>query len=151
LVQAACDRLVPDTEGLGIAKADVIIEAIIEKVEAKQDVFAMLEQKAKPDALLATNTSTIPLEVISKNLRNPGRVVGIHFFNPVALMQLVEVVSDPHTDPNVVAKAMTFVGKIDKLPLPVKSAPGFLVNRVLIPYLLESAQIYDEGVPGPVI
>lgn len=151
LVQAACDRLVPDIEGLGIPKADVIIEAIIENVQAKQDVFAMLEQNAKPDAMLATNTSTIPLELISKNLRNPGRVVGIHFFNPVALMQLVEVVSDPHTDPKVVATAMAFVGKIDKLPLPVKSAPGFLVNRVLMPYLLEAATMYEEGIPGPVI
>lgn len=151
LVQAACDRLVPDTEGLGIPKADVIIEAIIENVQAKQDVFAMLEQKAKPDAMLATNTSTIPLEIISKNLQNPGRIVGIHFFNPVALMQLVEVVSDPHTDPKVVATAMAFVGKIDKLPLPVKSAPGFLVNRVLMPYLLEAAAMFEEGIPGPVI
>lgn len=151
LVQAASDRLVPDTDGLGVTKADVIIEAIIENVEAKQKIFAMLEEKAKPDAVLATNTSTIPLEVISKNLNNPGRVVGIHFFNPVALMQLVEVVADPHTDPKVVAQATTFVGKIDKLPLPVKSSPGFLVNRVLMPYLLESAEIYFEGVPGPVI
>lgn len=151
LVQAACDRLIPDTVGLGIPKADVIIEAIIENVQAKQDVFAMLEQKAKPDAMLATNTSTIPLATISEKLQNPGRIVGVHFFNPVALMQLVEVVADPHTDPAVVEHAMAFVGKIDKLPLPVKSSPGFLVNRVLIPYLLESAQMYDEGIPGPVI
>lgn len=151
LVQAACDRLAPDVAGIGIAKADVIIEAIIENVAAKQEVFAMLEAKAKPHALLATNTSTIPLDIISKNLHNPSRVVGIHFFNPVAQMQLVEVVADPHTDHNVVEQAMAFVGKIDKLPLPVKSVPGFLVNRVLMPYLLESALIYSEGVPGPVI
>ncbi len=151
LVQAACDRLMPDTAGLGIAKADVIIEAIIENAAAKQDVFAMLEAKAKPDAILATNTSTIPLDVIGKNLKQPGRVVGIHFFNPVPLMPLVEVVSDPHTDPQVVANALAFVGKIDKLPLPVKSNPGFLVNRILIPYLFESGMMYQEGIPGPVI
>lgn len=151
LVQAACDRLAPDTVGMGIAHADVIIEAIIEDAAAKQAVFAMLEAKAKPGALLATNTSTIPLDIISKNLHNPRRIVGIHFFNPVSQMQLVEVVSDPHTDPHMIEQAMAFVGKIDKLPLPVQSVPGFLVNRVLMPYLLESAVIYAEGVPGPVI
>ena len=151
LVQAACDRLIPDLNGLGIAKADVIVEAIIENAAAKQDVFGMLEAKAKPNAILATNTSTIPLAAIGKNMQQPQRVVGIHFFNPVALMQLVEVVADPHTDKQVVADALAFVGKIDKLPLPVKSAPGFLVNRVLMQYLLESTMLYVEGVPGPVI
>lgn len=151
LVQAACDRLMPDISGLGIAKADVIIEAIIENAQAKQDIFATLESEAKPGAILATNTSTIPLSVISKNLKNPQRVVGIHFFNPVALMPLVEVVSDPHTDPQVVANSLAFVGKIDKLPLPVKSNPGFLVNRILIPYLAESGMMYQEGIPASVI
>jgi 3-hydroxyacyl-CoA dehydrogenase/enoyl-CoA hydratase/3-hydroxybutyryl-CoA epimerase len=151
LVQAACDRLVPDTTGFGIAKADVIIEAIIENAAAKQEVFGMLESTAKPNAILATNTSTIPLDVIGKNLKQPGRVVGIHFFNPVPLMPLVEVVSDPHTNPHVVANALAFVGKIDKLPLPVKSNPGFLVNRILIPYLFESGVMFQEGIPGPVI
>lgn len=151
LIQSACDRLVPDTAGLGITKADVIIEAIIENAAAKQAVFKDLELNAQPHAILATNTSTIPLAVIGEQMQNPGRVVGIHFFNPVALMQLVEVVSDAHTDQKVVADAMAFVGKIDKLPLPVKSVPGFLVNRVLLQYLLESALIYTEGVPGPII
>ncbi len=151
LVQAARDRLMPDIDGLGIAKADVIIEAIIENAQAKQDLFTLLETKAKPNAILATNTSTIPLATIGEKLKNPQRVVGIHFFNPVPLMQLVEVVADTNTDKQVVENAMVFVGKIDKLPLPVKSAPGFLVNRVLIEYLLESAALYLEGVPGPVI
>lgn len=151
LINAAKDRLMPDTLGLGIAKADVIIEAIIEDPKAKQDLFTMLETKAKATAILATNTSTIPLAIIGKNMQNPNRVVGIHFFNPVPLMPLVEIVSDTNTDPQTVASAMSFVGKIDKLPLPVKSSPGFLVNRVLIPYLLESAAVYEEGIPGPLI
>lgn len=151
LVQAACDRLMPDITGNGIDNADVIIEAIIENAVAKQDVFSMLETKAKSSAILATNTSTIPLDVIGKKLKHPERVVGIHFFNPVPLMPLVEVVADSHTDAQVVANAMTFVGKIDKLPLPVKSSPGFLVNRILIPYLFESALMYQEGIPAPVI
>lgn len=151
LIQAASDRLIPDVAGDSIPMADIIIEAIIENIEAKQQVFAMLEQKAKKDAILATNTSTIPLQDITKNLHHKERVVGIHFFNPVALMQLVEVVAAPNTSAKVLEQAMAFVGKIDKLPLPVKSAPGFLVNRVLIPYLLEAAQMYEEGIPGPVI
>lgn len=151
LVQAAKDRLIADPEGLGIPKADLIIEAIIEDATAKQQLFGKLAKIAKPEALLATNTSTIPLATISKNLPDPSRLVGIHFFNPVAQMQLVEVVSDPHTNPQVVANAMAFVGKIDKLPLPVLSVPGFLVNRVLMPYILESAEIYAEGVPGQII
>lgn len=151
LIQAARDRLIPDTAGLGVANADVIIEAIIEDVAAKQALFKTLEANAKPDAVLASNTSTIPLKVIGANLVNPQRVVGIHFFNPVALMQLVEVVYEPDTSPDVIARAMAFVSKIDKLPLPVRSMPGFLVNRVLIEYLLESALIYVEGVPGAAI
>jgi 3-hydroxyacyl-CoA dehydrogenase/enoyl-CoA hydratase/3-hydroxybutyryl-CoA epimerase len=151
LVQAARDRLMPDIAGVGIAKADVIIEAIIEDEQAKQNLFATLEAKAKPTAILASNTSTIPLAIIGKNLKNPSRVVGIHFFNPVPLMQLVEVVSDVNTDKQVVANALAFVGKIDKLALPVKSSPGFLVNRILIPYLIESAKIFESGVPPAII
>lgn len=151
LVQGVCDRLIPDITGTGIRKADVIIEAIIEDVQAKQELFANLEATAKPTAILATNTSTIPLAVIGQRLKQPQRVIGLHFFNPVPLMQLVEVVADDNTDPAMIANGTAFIGKIDKLPLPVKSAPGFLVNRILIPYLLESAIIYSEGVPGPVI
>ncbi len=151
LVQAARDRLISDINGTGIAKADVIIEAIIEDATAKQELFAKLEKLAKPTAVLATNTSTIPLATIGKNMSQPNRVVGLHFFNPVSIMQLVEVVSDDNTNPEVVANASAFVGKIDKLALPVKSSPGFLVNRILIPYLLESATIYQEGVAAAVI
>ncbi len=148
LINAAKDRLVPDPTGIGVRQADVIIEAIIEDPVAKQQLFASLEQQAKPEAILATNTSTIPLDVIGQGLQRPERIVGIHFFNPVPLMQLVEVVSSPNTDQMVLNNALAFVGKIDKLPLPVQSCPGFLVNRVLVPYMLEAAQMYAEGVPG---
>lgn len=148
LINAAKDRLVPDPTGMGVKQADVIIEAIIEDPAAKQQLFATLEKHAKPEAILATNTSTIPLDVIGQDLQRPERIVGIHFFNPVPLMQLVEVVSLPSTDKEVLNKALTFAGKIDKLPLPVQSCPGFLVNRVLVPYMLEAAEMYAEGVPG---
>lgn len=151
LVQAAMDRLSPDVEGYGIAHADVIIEAITEKLEAKQNLFKMLEEKAKPEAILATNTSTIPLEEISSVLKKPGRLVGIHFFNPVSKMPLVEVVHGKNTVQRVIENAVYFVKQIDKLPLPVKSSPGFLVNRILFPYMLEAVALLEEGISGPVI
>lgn len=147
LIQKAMDRLVPDVQGYGIAHADVVIEAIFEDLATKQALFKSLEAQIKPDAILATNTSSIPLDEINSVLQNPGRLVGIHFFNPVAKMQLVEVVKGNKTDASIVEKAMSFVRKIDRLPLPVKSSPGFLVNRILMPYLLEAVNMLDEGIP----
>lgn len=151
LVQAALDRLVPDIDGNGVARADVIIEAIFENIEAKQTLFREIEPNMKPDAILATNTSSIPLSVLSKALQRPERLVGLHFFNPVSKMQLVEIVSDTNTDPQVVAKAAAFARHIDRLPLPVASKPGFLVNRILMPYLMEAVLLESEGVPAPAI
>ncbi len=147
LVTAAMDRLIPDCAGEGIKKADVIIEAIFENLEAKQDVFKQAEALAKPTAILATNTSSIPLDEINQGLKDPSRLVGIHFFNPVPKMQLVEVVKGKQTDENTMQQAMSFVHKIGKLPLPVSSHPGFLVNRALMPYLMEAMYIHEEGVP----
>lgn len=151
LVQGVMDRMFPDPKGLGIAEADVIIEAITEKLSAKQAVFALIEKQAKSEAILASNTSTIPLEEIGQALKEPSRLVGIHFFNPVAKMPLVEVVKGKETSQTVMDKSMAFVRSIDKLPLPVKSAPGFLVNRILLPYMLEAMSLLQEGVSGPVI
>lgn len=151
LVTAMMDRLSPDVEGTGIAKADVIIEAISEKLEAKQSLFAMIEAKARKDAIIATNTSTLMLEKIAEKFKNPERLVGIHFFNPVEKMPLVEIVHAPLTNSAIVAQALAFVRKIDKLPLPVKSAPGFLVNRILLPYMLEAVCLLDEGISPTLI
>lgn len=151
LVQRAMDRLTPDVQGYGIPKADVIIEAIFEDLTAKQELFKSLENLAKPQAILATNTSSIPLDDISSVLQTPERLVGIHYFNPVAKMQLVEIVKANRTDPLVVEKAISFVRKIDRLPLQVKSSPGFLVNRILMPYLLEAVAMLDEGIPAATI
>jgi 3-hydroxyacyl-CoA dehydrogenase/enoyl-CoA hydratase/3-hydroxybutyryl-CoA epimerase len=142
----AFDRLVPDVAGDGVARADVIIEAIFENLEAKQKLFVALESKAKPTALLATNTSSIPLEDISAPLADPTRLIGLHFFNPVARMMLVEIVVGRRTRADLVPVAAAFARKIDKLPLPVKSAPGFLVNRILAPYLMEAMRCVDEGI-----
>ncbi len=141
----AFDRLIPDVAGDGIARADVIVEAIFENVEAKRSLFAAVEKQAQPTALLATNTSSIPLEAIATALADPTRLIGLHFFNPVAKMMLVEIVVGAGTNRDLVAPAAAFVRQIDKLPLPVKSAPGFLVNRVLAPYLMAAMQAVDEG------
>ncbi|MDB5887540.1 MAG: alpha-subunit of fatty acid oxidation complex, partial [Rhodocyclales bacterium] len=144
-VRFAMDRLIADPDGSGVAQADVIIEAIFENLDAKHALFRDLEARAKPDAILATNTSSLKLEDIGSVLTRPERLVGIHFFNPVAQMPLVEVVEGEHTDAAVFARAQAFVRQLDKLPLPVKSAPGFLVNAVLGPYLLEAIRCVDEG------
>jgi 3-hydroxyacyl-CoA dehydrogenase/enoyl-CoA hydratase/3-hydroxybutyryl-CoA epimerase len=146
LVQAALDRLVPDLDGRGAARADVVIEAIFEDVDAKQALYRSLEPLLKPDAILATNTSSIPLERLSSVLARPERFVGLHFFNPVARMQLVEVVTAAGTAQDAVDRANAFVGAIKRLPLPVKSSPGFLVNRILMPYLMEALTLVGEGV-----
>jgi len=142
----ALDRVIPDVAGDGIAHADVIIEAIFENADAKRELFARVEPRARPDVLLATNTSAIPLEAIAGALADPARLIGLHFFNPVARMMLVEVVAGRDSDPAIVARGAAFVRTIDKLPLPVKSAPGFLVNRVLAPYLMTAMRCVDEGI-----
>ena len=145
-VRDALDRLIPDVAGDGARRADVVIEAIFENLQAKRDLFAKLEAQAKPGAVLASNTSSLKLADIGANFKNPSRLVGIHFFNPVAQLQLVEIVKGANTDPEVAKKAAAFVRGIDKLPLPVKDSPGFLVNRVLGPYMDQALRMVDEGV-----
>ncbi|VEB35779.1 enoyl CoA hydratase [Legionella sainthelensi] len=145
LVQAAMDNLIPDPEGYGIARADVIIEAVFENLAVKQEIINKVEKIAKKDAIIATNTSSIPLDEMSSAMSDPKRLVGIHFFNPVAKMDLVEIVSSAQTSKKVELNSCAFVNQIGKLPLPVKSSPGFLVNRVLMPYLMECVQLLDEG------
>jgi 3-hydroxyacyl-CoA dehydrogenase / enoyl-CoA hydratase / 3-hydroxybutyryl-CoA epimerase len=144
-VRDALDRLIPDLKGEGVATADLIIEAVPEILDLKRKIFAAIEPKMKPDAILATNTSSIPLEQLREGLPRPERLVGIHFFNPVSRMQLVEVVSHDQVSGDVLADARAFLGRIDRLPAPVKSAPGFLVNRALTPYLLEALTMLDGG------
>ena len=145
-VQAAMDRLVPDPLGAGAARADLVIEAIFEDADAKSALYRELEPRMKPDAILATNTSSIPLERLAQGLARPERFLGLHFFNPVPQMLLVEVVTMAGTAQGAVDRATAFVGSIRKLPLPVKSSPGFLVNRILMPYLMEALTLVGEGV-----
>lgn len=150
-VQEAMDRLIPDPKGLGVANADVIIEAVFENLEVKREIFKSIEANAKPDAIIATNTSSLVIESVNEVLKQPERLVGIHFFNPVALMPLVEIVKSEQVSEDVVNKASAFVQQISRLPLPVKSAPCFLVNRILAPYLLEAVMLIDDGVPPYII
>jgi 3-hydroxyacyl-CoA dehydrogenase/enoyl-CoA hydratase/3-hydroxybutyryl-CoA epimerase len=145
-VRDALDRLIPDVSGDGARQADLIIEAIFESLEAKRSLFARLEAIARRDAILASNTSSLRLADIATALEEPSRLVGIHFFNPVPQLQLVEVVSSERTNPVIARKAAAFVRRIDKLPLPVKDSPGFLVNRVLGPYMQAAFRLIDEGV-----
>jgi 3-hydroxyacyl-CoA dehydrogenase/enoyl-CoA hydratase/3-hydroxybutyryl-CoA epimerase len=144
-IRDALDRLIPDLKGDGASTADLIIEAVPENLALKQKVYAGVEAKMGADAILATNTSSIPLEELRKGLKRPERFLGLHFFNPVSRMQLVEVVSHDAVAAEVVNAAHAFLGRIDRLPTPVKSAPGFLVNRALTPYLMEAFLMLDEG------
>ena len=143
-VAGAVSRLIADVEGHGVSKADVIIEAIFENVDAKRELFAGIEPRIKADAILATNTSAIPLADIASALKKPKRLIGIHFFNPVAKMPLVEVVYDKKTDAKQIAKGAAFCGAINRFPLPVKSTPGFLVNRVLSGYMAKAMSMHLE-------
>jgi 3-hydroxyacyl-CoA dehydrogenase/enoyl-CoA hydratase/3-hydroxybutyryl-CoA epimerase len=142
----ALDRLTPDLKGEGVRTADLVIEAVPEILDLKQKVYAATEPHMKPDAILATNTSSIMLEKLRDGLQRPQRFLGLHFFNPVSRMQLVEVVSHDSVAPDVLGAARAFLGRIDRLPAPVKSAPGFLVNHALMPYLMEALIMLDRGV-----
>lgn len=142
----AMDRITPTTETVPFDQVDLIVEAAVEKMGAKKKIFAQLDlQAVNPETLLATNTSALSLAEIAEATKTPGRVVGIHFFNPVHKMQLVEIVAGPQTSPETVQRAAQFARQIGKLPVVVKDSPGFLVNRILVPYLLEAALLFEKG------
>jgi 3-hydroxyacyl-CoA dehydrogenase / enoyl-CoA hydratase / 3-hydroxybutyryl-CoA epimerase len=144
-------RMTADVAGDGVPGADVIIEAIFENADAKHELFARIEPRMKSSAILASNTSSIMLEQLDDRLPDPGKLVGIHFFNPVAQLPLVEIVRGETSSEESIQKAIAFTRRIDKLPLPCKSAPGFLVNRVLVPYLNEAMFALQDGIPMEII
>jgi len=144
-VDAAMLRLTPDPQGLGVPRADVIIEAVVEKLDVKQAIFSGLEDRLKPGAILATNTSSIELERIAEALKDPARLIGLHFFNPVAQLPLVEVIRSRFNSDEAIGKGASFAQAIGKSPVVVKSAPGFLVNRVLMPYMLGAVERVERG------
>ncbi len=148
---AVSARLKGDLGGDGAATADLVIEAIIEQPEAKRALYAQVEPRMKPNALLTTNTSSIPLTELRGHIQRPAQFAGLHYFNPVALMPLVEIVHHDAMAPETQQRLAAFCKAIDKLPVPVAGTPGFLVNRVLFPYLLEAVTAYSEGIPGAAI
>ncbi|MEN5265540.1 3-hydroxyacyl-CoA dehydrogenase NAD-binding domain-containing protein [Stenotrophomonas sp. TWI587] len=148
---AVAARLKADLAGEGVAQADLVIEAIIENPEAKRELYQSLEPRMKADALLTTNTSSIPLDELRDHIQRPAQFAGLHYFNPVAQMPLVEIIHHDGMAPETERRLASFCKALGKFPVPVAGTPGFLVNRVLFPYMLEAATAYAEGVPGPVL
>jgi 3-hydroxyacyl-CoA dehydrogenase/enoyl-CoA hydratase/3-hydroxybutyryl-CoA epimerase len=148
---AVAARLKSDLDGAGIPTADLVIEAIIENPDAKRDLYQSVEPRMKADALLTTNTSSIPLDELRPHLARPAQFAGLHYFNPVAQMPLVEIIRHDGMAPETERRLAAFCKALGKFPVPVAGTPGFLVNRVLFPYMLEAATAYAEGIPGPAI
>lgn len=143
--RAGMDRVTPLASETPLKNVDIVIEAAVEKMDLKKQIFARLDQLAGPKTILATNTSALSVSELAESTSRPERVVGIHFFNPVHRMQLVEVVAGRRTSPEVVHQAVRFVQQIGKLPVVVKDSPGFLVNRILMPYLIEAGHLFAAG------
>src|SRR5204863_6518742 len=137
----------PSTSETPLRDVEIVIEAAFEDLEVKKDIFRRLDQQTSPDTILATNTSALPISEIAAVTRCPERVVGLHFFNPVHRMQLVEVVAARQTSPEILQQAVKFVQQIGKLPVVVKDSPGFVVNRILMPYLIEAGRLFEAGIP----
>lgn len=148
---AARARLQADVAGDGVPKADLVIEAIFENLEAKKSLYTALEAKLRPDALLVSNTSSIALSALADGLARPAQFAGLHYFNPVAMMPLVEIVRHGGLDSETERRLAAFCRAIDKLPVPVAGTPGFLVNRILAPYMQEAITAFSEGIPGRAI
>jgi len=151
LARESWDRLIPDVAGNGVGAADLVIEAITEKFQAKRELYQWLEPRLQRGAVLATNTSSLPLEELAEGLQEPQRLVGVHFFNPVARMPLVELIWHGEDQTAALARAGRFVRQIDRVGVVVRSSPGFLVNRILMPYLLEAARLVEEGVSAATV
>ncbi len=150
-IAAAMGRLTADHGQAGLAKADLVIEAVAEQLDVKKAVFADIERQAKPDAILATNTSAIALEFIAKNMINPKRLIGLHFFNPATVLPLVEVIWSDQSDPKSIARGMQFAGQLKKMPIRCKSGAGFVVNRALLPYVNAGLELMLTGVDPDMI
>ncbi|MFC4993582.1 3-hydroxyacyl-CoA dehydrogenase NAD-binding domain-containing protein [Rubritalea tangerina] len=144
--RAALDRITPTTHALPLLDREIVIEAATENLALKKKIFEQLSELMSPDTILATNTSALPISELSDHISHPERLVGIHFFNPVPMMKLVEVVNTPKTSKQTLAAAILFVQQIGKLPVVVQDSPGFVVNRILVPYLIRAAQLFADGI-----
>jgi 3-hydroxyacyl-CoA dehydrogenase/enoyl-CoA hydratase/3-hydroxybutyryl-CoA epimerase len=139
------DRISPAPTEVPLRHMDLVVEAAVENLELKKKIFQRLDELAADETILATNTSALPISELAAGTRHPTRVLGLHFFNPVHRMQLVEVIVARQTSPEALARAVKFVQRIGKLPVVVKDSPGFLVNRILMPYLIEAGSLFEHG------
>ncbi len=144
-------RIVASSAAIEMRDVEVVIEAASEKLEIKKQIFRDLSAKTPETAMLATNTSALPISDLAAEVKNAERVIGLHFFNPVSRMKLVEIVVGTETSDDTIARALAFVRQIAKLPVIVRDSPGFLVNRVLFPYLLEAAELFENGTSAKAI
>ncbi len=142
---AGMDRITPAHTPVPLGNVDLVVEAAVEKLDAKRAIFADLESRVRTDTVLATNTSALSIDSIAEKLAHPERVIGLHFFNPVHRMQLVEIVRGPRTSDDTLATTLAFAHRLGKLPVIVKDSPGFLVNRVLLPGLVEAVRLVAAG------
>ncbi len=143
--QQGLDRVTPAPTEVPLRNVDLVIEAAVEKMDLKKKIFARLAELASDETILATNTSALSVSEIAAAVRRPERVVGLHFFNPVHRMQLVEIIAAKQTSPEVLQRTLQFVQRIGKLPVVVKDSPGFVVNRILMPYLIEAGNLFESG------
>lgn len=143
--RAGVDRIFPSPTDVPLKHAEIVVEAAVEKMELKKKIFQRLGELTNAKTILATNTSALSISELAEHTPHPERVVGIHFFNPVHRMQLVEVIVGRQTSPEVVQRSVEFVQQLGKLPVVVKDSPGFLVNRVLMPYLIEAGHLFENG------
>lgn len=141
------DRISTTHVPVPLNRHHLVIEAATESMELKKKIFADLAARVSADTILATNTSALSVSDLAKTVPNPERVIGLHFFNPVHRMPLVEIITLPETSPDVLATVVSFVQKLGKTPVIVKDSPGFLVNRILVPYLMEAVRLHESGIP----
>ncbi len=141
------DRISTTHVPVPLNRHHLVIEAATESMELKKKIFADLASRVSADTILATNTSALSVSDLAKTVPNPERVVGLHFFNPVHRMPLVEIITLPETSADVLATVVSFVQKLGKTPVVVKDSPGFLVNRILVPYLMEAVRLHESGIP----
>ena len=139
-------RIVASTQPVPLRDVQIVIEAASEKLEVKKKIFTGLAVNTGDTAILATNTSALPIDELAVTTGSPTRVVGLHFFNPVSRMKLIEVVVGRQTSDEIRERALAFARQVGKLPVLVQDSPGFLVNRVLFPYLLDAAELFRNGV-----
>ena len=140
------DRIATTTDKVPLTRHHLLIEAATESMDLKKKIFADLAARVSADTILATNTSALSVAELAQTVPHPERVIGLHFFNPVHRMPLVEIITLPETSPEVLATAVSFVQKIGKVPIVVKDSPGFLVNRILVPYLMEAVRLHQSGI-----